>query len=106
MTVRGVPELSQQPGPDPVALTEIYSEAGHKGNRKPHPYLDLPDLWLSPPRVLGERLGARYLSLLSIDGSLKLPRFRGSSGSARRHPPWPRNVPAAAEPSGEVTVVA
>ena len=63
VTVRGVPELSQQPGPDPVGPADIYSEADDKGNRKPHPYLNLPDLWLSPPRVLGERLGARYLSL-------------------------------------------
>ena len=70
MTVRGVPELSQQPVPDPVGLPEAYSEAGHKGQEagesagRPHPYFAPPDLArLSPPRVLGDRLGARYLSL-------------------------------------------
>ena len=63
--VRGVPELSQQPGPDPVGSPETYSEAEHKGQETgeaggPRPYLALPDLAsLSPPRVLGERLSAR-----------------------------------------------
>ena len=107
MTVRGVPELSQQqPGPDPVGQApETYSDVEHKGQEageagdRPHPFLALPDLSrLSPPhQQLGERLGARYHS---IETSMKLPRF-GSSGSARRHPGWPRLlVPAAAaEPS-------
>ena len=73
MTVRGVPELSQQPGPDPVGPPETYSEAEHKGQEAgeaggPHPYLAVPDLSrLSPPRVLGERISTRYLSLISKD---------------------------------------
>lgn len=91
MTVRGVAELSQQPGPDPVGSPDIYSEADDKGNRKPHPYLDLPDLWLSPPRVLGERLGARYLSLLCIDLSeaAQVPRIKWFSAPSPPLAPRP-----------------
>ena len=100
VTVRGVPELSQQPVPDPVGLPEAYSEAGHKGQEagesagRPHPYFAPPDLArLSPPRVLGDRLGARYSLCLIIDLTSAIRFRRGSSGSgALRHPAWPRNL--------------
>ena len=93
MTVRGVPELSHQPGPDPVGSPETYSEAEHKGQEAgeaggPHPYLAVPDLSrLSPRHQLGSRLGTRYHSLLSVDLTEAAQVWRIKQFSSAPSPP-------------------